>query len=175
MDPHKTALTRNESIYLMNDIDLEGEEISYNSYSGTIQGRGFKVYNFAIKYDSSKGGLKGSLEDINGTQDHLYISLFFELKNATFIDIKFEEIKIVVNTDFSNIKYMIIAPLAIKAENVTMENVEFSGTIEFKKVPNCTIETVIDNFWYKQTGDISVDSNTVINFTDITTSETSLD
>ena len=171
----KTALTRNESIYLMNDIDLEGEEISFNSYSGTIQGRGYKVYNFAIKYDSSKGGLKGSLEDINGTQDHLYISLFFELKNATFIDIKFEEIKIVVNTDFSNIKYMIIAPLAIKAENVKMENVKFSGTIEFKKVPNCEIETVIDNFWYKEIGDISVDSNTVINFTDITKTETSLD
>ena len=171
----KTALTRNESIYLMNDIDLEGEEISFNSYSGTIQGRGYKVYNFAVKYDSSKGGLKGSLEDINGTQDHLYISLFFELKDATFIDIKFEEIKIVVNTDFSNIKYMIIAPLAIKAENVKMENVKFSGTIEFKKVPNCEIETVIDNFWYKEIGDISVDSNTVINFTDITKTETSLD
>lgn len=171
----KTALTRNESIYLINDIDLEGEEISFNSYSGTIKGRGYKVYNFAIKYDSSKGGLKGSLEDINGTQDHLYISLFFELKDATFINIKFEEIKIVVNTDFSNIKYMIIAPLAIKAENVKMENVKFSGTIEFKKVPNCEIETVIDNFWYKETGDISVDSNTVINFTDITKTETSLD
>lgn len=171
----KTALTRNESIYLMNDIDLEGEEISFNSYSGTIQGRGYKVYNFAIKYDSSKGGLKGSLEDINGTQDHLYISLFFELKDATFVDINFEEIKIVVNTDFSNIKYMIIAPLAIKAENVKMENVKFSGTIEFKKVPNCEIETVIDNFWYKEIGDISVDSNTVINFTDITQTETSLD
>ena len=171
----KTALTRNESIYLMNDIDLEGEEISFNSYSGTIQGRGYKVYNFAVKYDSSKGGLKGSLEDINGTQDHLYISLFFELKDATFVDINFEEIKIVVNTDFSNIKYMIIAPLAIKAENVKMENVKFSGTIEFKKVPNCEIETVIDNFWYKEIGDISVDSNTVINFTDITQTETSLD
>ena len=101
--------------------------------------------------------------------------LFFELKDATFIDIKFEEIKIVVNTDFSNIKYMIIAPLAIKAENVKMENVKFSGTIEFKKVPNCEIETVIDNFWYKEIGDISVDSNTVINFTDITKTETSLD
>lgn len=171
----KTALTRNESIYLMNDIDLEGEEISYNSYSGTVKGNGYKVYNFAVKYDSSKGGLKGSLEDINGTQDHLYISLFFELKDATFVDINFEEIKIIVNTDFSNIKYMIIAPLAIKAQNVKMENVKFSGTIEFKKVPNCEIETVIDNFWYKETGDISVDSNTVINFTDITQTETSLD
>jgi len=171
----KTALTRQESIYLMNDIDLEGEEISFNSYSGTVKGNGYKVYNFAVKYDSSKGGLKGSLEDINGTQDHLYISLFFELKDATFVDINFEEIKIVVNTDFSNIKYMIIAPLAIKAENVKMENVKFSGTIEFKKVPNCEIETVIDNFWYKEIGDISVDSNTVINFTDITKTETSLD
>ena len=70
---------------------------------------------------------------------------------------------------------MIIAPLAIKAENVKMENVKFSGTIEFKKVPNCEIETVIDNFWYKEIGDISVDSNTVINFTDITQAEKSLD
>ena len=56
-----------------------------------------------------------------------------------------------------------------------MENVKFSGTIEFKKVPNCEIETVIDNFWYKEIGDISVDSNTVINFTDITQAEKSLD
>ena len=171
----KTALTRNESIYLMNDIDLEGEEITYNSYSGTIQGNGYKVLNFRIKYDSTKGGLKGPLDDINGTQDHLYVSLFFELKNASFINVSFEEIKIVINTDFSNIKTMIIAPMAIKAENVTMENVKFSGTIEFKKVPDCEIQTVIDNFWYKDNGENSIDSNTVINFTDITAAESSLD
>ncbi len=171
----KTALTRNENIYLMNNIDLEGEEISYNLYSGIVKGNGYKVTNFGIKYDSSKGGLQGSLDNINGSSDHLYISLFFELKEASFIDVTFEGIKIVVNTDFSNIKYMIIAPLAIKAENVTMENVKFSGTIEFKKVPNCVIETVIDNFWYKEIGENSVDSNTVINFTDITATESSLD
>lgn len=171
----KTALTRNESIYLMNDIDLEGEEITYASYSGTIMGNGYTVRNFGVKYDSSKGGLKPSLEDTNGTADHLYISLFYELKNANFKDINFEGMKIVVNTDFSNIKYMIIAPVAIKAENVKMENVKFSGTIEFKKVPNCVINTVIDNFWYQQNGEISVDSNSVINFTDITTAEVSND
>ena len=38
-------------------------------------------------------------------------------------DVIFEGVKIRVNTDFSNIKYMIIAPLAIKAENVTVQKV----------------------------------------------------
>lgn len=169
----KTAITRSENIYLLNDIDLNNEAICYGTYSGIIMGNGFKVKNFEIDYDSTKNGLKGSLDDINGSEDHLYISLFFELKDALLKDVAFEGIKIRVNTDFSNIKYMIIAPLAIEAENVTLENVTFSGTIEYKKLPECELSAQLDSFWYKDAGGNSVDENTIIDISN--TTESSVD
>ena len=169
----KTALTRNENIYLLNDIDLNNEAICYTTYSGIIMGRGYKVKNFEIDYDSTKNGLQGSLDDINGSEDHLYISLFFELKDALLKDVIFEGVKIRVNTDFSNIKYMIIAPLAIKAENVTLENVTFCGTIEYKKLPECELSVELENFWYKDEGENSVDESTILDI--LNTTESSVD
>lgn len=155
----KTALTRGENIYLLNDIDFDGDDMCFDSYSGTILGNNHKVINFEVDYDTSRNGLQGSLDDLKGTSDHLYIALFFELKDAIIKDLTFENMLIDVNTNYSQIKYLIIAPLAIVANNVTLENVKLSGNITYTKTPNSENEIVLDNFFYSKGEDVIVDAN----------------
>ncbi len=155
----KSALTRGENIYLLNDIDFDGDDMCFDSYSGTILGNNHKVINFEVDYDTSRNGLQGSLDDLKGTSDHLYISLFFELKDVVIKDLTFENMLIDVNTNYSQIKYLIIAPLAIVANNVTLENVKLSGNITYTKTPNSENVIVLDNFFYSKGEDVIVDVN----------------
>ena len=155
----KTALTRNENIYLLNDIDFDGDEMCFDSYSGTIIGNNHKVSNFEIDYDTSRNGLQGSLDDLKGSSDHLYISLFFELKDSTIKDITFDNILIDVNTNYSQIKYLVIAPLAITTSNTTLENVKLTGKITYTKTPNSENEIILNDFFYSKGENVIVDSN----------------
>ena len=61
----KNALSRNQNIYLYNDIDFDEDEINFGDYSGTILGNGYTVSNFTIGYDDSRTGLKGELTDLS--------------------------------------------------------------------------------------------------------------
>ena len=118
-----------------------------------------KLSNFEVDYDSTKSGLKESLDGESTIRDHLYISLFFELKDAVIKDLTLENITIDVNTTYSQIKKLIVAPLAIKASNTTLENVNITGGIVLTKTPDCEIEVIYDDFWYLASDDVSVDSN----------------
>ena len=92
----------------------------------------FLVFDDSLQVDRSeinKVSMCFTLSHTPGSLAHVLTILSFYGMNLTriqslpipgqewqyffYVDIKFEEIKIVVNTDFSNIKYMIIAPLAI--------------------------------------------------------------
>ena len=145
-----SAIKKNKNVYLLNDIDCKGKAISYDGYTGIIDGNGHKIYNFEVYYDSSKYGLKGPLDDLEGSIDHLYISLFFELKDAVIKNITFDEMIIDVNTSFSLVKYIIVSPLAITASNCTLENVKINGNIKYTKLPDAEVEVVLDNYWYQE-------------------------
>lgn len=162
----KTALTRNENIYLLNDIDFDGDEMCFDSYSGTILGNNHKVSNFEIDYDTSRNGLQGSLDDLKGSSDHLYISLFFELKDSVIKDITFDNILIDVNTNYSQIKYLIISPLAIITTNTKLENVKITGKITYTKTPNSENEIILNDFFYSKGEDVVVDSNSKATITE---------
>lgn len=155
----KTALNRSENIYLMNDIDLDGSEINYDSYSGIIQGNGYKITNFKIGYNDSRTALEGPLDDLKGSKDHLYVSLFFELKDATIMNVTFDNIIIDINTRNTQIKYIIFAPLAIISTNTKLENVSFTGSFTITRVPECEITKVTDGFFY-QTNNVLIDEFT---------------
>ena len=162
----KTALTRNENIYLMNDIDFDGDEMCFDSYSGIILGNKYVVSNFEIDYDTSKNGLQGSLDDLKGSSDHLYISLFFELKDATIKDITFDNVLIDVNTNYSQIKYLIISPLAIITSNTNIENVKLTGKITYTKTPNSENEIILNDFFYSKGENVTVDNNSKATITE---------
>ena len=157
-----SAISKNANIYLLNDIDLDGYELCFDTYTGIILGNGHKLSNFEVDYDSTKSGLKESLDGESTIRDHLYISLFFELKDAVIKDLTLENITIDVNTTYSQIKKLIVAPLAIKASNTTLENVNITGGIVLTKTPDCEIEVIYDDFWYLASDDVSVDSNSSV-------------
>lgn len=160
----KNALSRGQNIYLLNNIDLDGAEICYDSYSGIIKGNGYKVSNFMIDYDDSRNGLDGPLDDLTSSSDHLYVSLFFELKDSIIQDITFENISVDINTSNSRIKYIVLAPLAIKASDTELINVKFTGSILITKAPECEKEIITDRLWYTSSN-VLVDDATSFNIT----------
>lgn len=159
----KNAISRNQNIYLCADIDFDEDEISFGEYSGEILGNGYVVSNFTIDYDDSRSGLKGELDDLNGSSNYLYVSLFFELKDAVIKDIEFKDIIVDIDTRNSQIKYLVFAPLAITMENTKLENISFSGSFDITRIPECEKVIVTDKFCYKELENvvISDDSNLV--------------
>lgn len=147
-----SALALKKNIYLYNDIDMKGKSICFDKYSGIILGNGHKIYNFKIDYDTSKNSLKPSLEesdDKNATKDHLYISLFFNLENTVISNLSFDEVTIEVKVTLKQLKKIIISPLAIQASNVTLENVQIKGTIEYVKIlEDYEIDATLDTFYH---------------------------
>ena len=154
----RSAIAKNQNIYLLNDIDYDGDEICFDSYSGIILGNGHKISNFLVDYDSTKSGLKGALDDIKGSNDHLYISLFFELKDVEIKDLTFENVIIDIDTNYRQIKYLIIAPLAIIANNVKLEKITFLQSDD--KELNTQLFNTGDVHWISAG---NVDTNKIIN------------
>lgn len=155
----KAISSGKKNIYICNDIDMKGKEISFEKYSGTnedgkieyntILGNGYKIYNFKIQYDSTKSGLKGEINDLTSSKDHLYISLFFELSYTYIKDLTFDEIKVDVKTTLSTIKKIVFSPLSIKSTNLKLENVKINGDITYTKIPDeCSVEAKLNEFSY---------------------------
>ena len=136
----RNAISRNENIYLLNDIDFDGKEMCFDSYSGEIIGNGHKLVNLTVDYNTLKSGLKGELND-DGTIDNsikntLYIALFFELEDVTIKDLTIENLLIDVDTSLKDIDNIVISPLAIIAKNVNLSNVQITAKVEYSKLPN---------------------------------------
>lgn len=122
-----------KNIYLLNDIDLNGEEFNFGDYKYTLLGNGHTISNFKIKYDPSRSGIKEDLED--DSKKSLYVSLFGNLNGATVKDVNFKDVKIDVNTALTTTYKIYLAPLGIKAVNATVENVTFEGSYTLSKLP----------------------------------------
>ena len=160
----KNAISRNQNVYLMNDIDFDGDALVFNSYSGLIEGNGYTISNFEIDYNDQKSGLKGDLEDPSSPANFLYVSLFFELKGATIQNINFSDVIVDISTRNPQIKNIVFAALTIKAENTTINNVTFTGEFKISQAPECEKEIILDKFYYKdyENVEVSEDSNVSI-------------
>ena len=160
----KNAISRNQNVYLMNDIDFDGDALVFNSYSGLIEGNGYTISNFEIDYNDQKSGLKGDLEDPSSPANFLYVSLFFELKGAIIQNINFSDVIVDIATRNPQIKNIVFAALTIKAENTTINNVTFTGEFKISQAPECEKEIILDKFYYKdyENVEVSKDSNVSI-------------
>ena len=160
------AIKSNDNIYLLNDIDFKGTAINYGTYSGIIEGNGHKLYNFKINYSLNVKDLQGELDDLDGVKNHLYVSLFFELKNATIKDLSFEDFTASIDTTLNQIQYIIIAPLAIVASSTKLENVNVNGSLIIITTPdNCEIVEIYDDFWYRASDDANEKIESEVKFT----------
>ena len=160
----KNALSRNQNIYLFNDIDYDEDEINFESYSGTILGNGYTISNFTIGYDDSRTGLKGELDDLTGASNHLYVSLFFKLENAVIKDITFKDAIVDIDTRNSQIKYLVFAPLAVTLNNTVLENVNFTGTFDITRIPECEKIIITDKFCYQELENVEISESSTLDF-----------
>jgi len=160
----RNAISRNENIYLLNDIDFDGKEMCFDSYSGEILGNGYKLTNLTVDYNTLKSGLKGELNP-DGTLDNsskntLYIALFFELENVTIKDLTFENLLIDVDTSLKDINNIVISPLAIIAKDVKLDNVSISGDIKYSKLPDKEINlSVITDGYFVYSDNVVIADN----------------
>lgn len=161
----KNAIAKGENIYLCNDIDFDEDELIFDSYSGEILGNGYTVSNFTIDYDDSRSGLKGEIDDLNNGSNYLYVSLFFELKDACIKDITFDNIIVDIDTRNTQIKYLVFAPLATIMENTTLENVSFSGSFNITRIPECEKIIITDKFCYKELENVLISDDSSLNVT----------
>ena len=162
----RNAISRNENIYLLKDIDFDGKEMCFDSYSGEILGNGYKLMNLTVDYNTLKSGLKGELNPDgtleNSMKDTLYISLFFELKDASIKDLTIENLLIDVETTLKDINNIVICPLAIIANNVKLDNVNITGKISYSKLPDKKVNfNVVNEGYFIYSNNIEVTDSVV--------------
>ena len=138
----KASKTKN--IYLNNDIDCANKDLSFKSYKGTILGNDHKIYNLRIQYNGGISGLEKKIGSDDTTKNHLYISLFRKLENASISNVSFENITVDVNTTFSRITNIVISPFITEMVNSKVKNVSFSGSVTVSKLPANAVVTVVN-------------------------------
>lgn len=125
--PAELIKAKASNIYLLNDIDMEGATFSFGDYKKTLIGNGHTISNFVI---NNTNELKQSPES-----GSLLVSIFGNAEDAVVENVNFENVSLIVDTTFSKIKQVYIAPLAVVAEKCSFTNVTFDGTYEIKKLP----------------------------------------
>ncbi len=127
------ASTKSKSIYLAKDIDMEGKALSFDKFRGKeFAGNGYTVSNFTLDYK-----VTNSLTDVDneGNRDAFCISLFGTARNLKVTDVIFGEMTVKVAVDFSQVKRIYVAPLAITATNSSFEKVTVSCTYTVEELP----------------------------------------
>lgn len=116
------------SVYLMNDIDMEGKKFSFGKYDGqTFEGNGHKISNFTVSYTMDE------VTDLNPmiSGKSLYVSLFGNAQNATVRNVTFENVSVKVEARFSKITGNVyVAPLFTNATGCTVSNVKIDLNVE---------------------------------------------
>ena len=125
--PSELIKAKASNIYLLNDIDMEGATFSFGDYKKTLMGNGHTISNFVI---NNPNDLKQSPES-----GSLLISIFGNADGAIVENVNFEQVSLVVDTTFSKIKQVYIAPIAVVAEKCSFTNVSFEGTYQVVKLP----------------------------------------
>lgn len=123
-----------QNIYLLNDIDLEGADFSFDNYRGTIIGNGYTISNFNLNYSVSKNDLVDDFTDVG--KKSLCISLFGNTNGAVIQDVNFTDVKIVLETKLSTTHKIYVAPISVSMKNTKISNVNFSGTFECVELPS---------------------------------------
>lgn len=128
----KNARTKN--IYLLNDIDFEGEEFSFSSYGKIFKGNGYKVKNFKVNVIGNK--TSGVDDHLDSSIKAIYGSIFGNLKNAVVEDVMFENVEFVIDIGYDLISKVYINPLCVNMNNSIVKNVSISATYSISKLPN---------------------------------------
>ncbi|MBQ2892094.1 MAG: InlB B-repeat-containing protein [Bacilli bacterium] len=153
----------NKNIYLVADIDLQGETFSFADYNKIFMGNDHKISNFKVKYDSSLTGLVKDSEDESLL--NLYIGIFDNIKDATIQNVTFENVIYEVNTFNSRINKIVVVPLANKITNSKVSNVTIKGNYSYTMLPKDPFNKDTDLIYYttKEQISVEIDSESQLN------------
>jgi len=162
---------KNQNIYLMADIDMNGEALNFGDYKSSFIGNGYTISNFTVNYTASRDSLVEDFTDSN--KKSLCISLFGNTDGAHIENVTFKDAKVVVTTTLSTTFRIYVAPLSMSTKNSSFENVSFIGTYDYTRLPsNFNVEEnlifITDQAYYINDGtstfnDIVLDVNNLKN------------
>lgn len=140
------------NIYLLNDIDCEGQELSFENFKGlNFEGNGHKISNFTINSDLPQNG-EESL-DGDGTITNAYIALFGDISGAEIKNVTFENAHIDLNypIEFTKITHIYFNSFAsLSDDNTVIENVTITGDYYLNPANKIACE-IVDRAIYKST------------------------
>lgn len=128
------------TLYILSDVDLSESDIDTVSlfekndegvprYEGIVGADGVKtISGITVNADFLNAYSDVAFDDAETEVGNLRVSLFGEIDGITFKNVRFTDVKVSVKADHDDIKIVYFAPLALKAENCTFENVEISVT-----------------------------------------------
>lgn len=147
----KTATVLGNNIYLLANVDMGGEELTFNKFSGKIlEGNGHSISNFTVKSKSSKSDLVDLYGDGNKS---LCVAIFANLDGATVRGVTFENVTFKIdNTAMSDIHKIYVAPLAVSATNCKFENVEVTGKFGYTKRTASAFDIENDLVFWTESG-----------------------
>ena len=165
-----SRISSSQNIYLAADIDLEGRELCFVNYRGTLKGNGYTISNFKLGYGTTVNDLIDDLEG-DGTGNTLCLSLFGKTKNAVIENVNFNNVTFELNTTFQKTKKIYVVPLATIIENTKLKDINFTGTFNIKNLPSSfNIEedlVFVGNSAYYKKDEISIIENVNVVLTEI--------
>ena len=130
----KIAANGNNNIYIANDIDMQGESLSFKNFTKEFLSNNCTISNFVLSYSSTKDSLVSDYED--NSKKSLSISLFGDTNGAKICDVNFTGVTVDVDTDFSQIYKIYVAPISVNAVNTEISNVTVEGTVTISLLPS---------------------------------------
>ena len=161
-----TAVAKGDNIYLLNDIDLEGEEISFGDYTDQVfDGRQHTVSNFKVVVDVlfPQHLVKDHTDD---SKNSVYVSLFGDIEKAVIKDVTFENVVFELSVTPARTYKIYIAPLATSIKDSTISNVRINATYNLITLPNgfdILTNLVIENGSFIVNNEDSTIDNVILN------------
>ena len=112
----KKAISAGKNIYLTADIDCENATLSLGEYSATLEGNGYSIKNFKVLKSNQAYRPKCAIFD--------RLSDGAQIKNVNFENVNYD----MTGIDQIKIQELKFALLAVEAGEVTVENVNVTGT-----------------------------------------------
>ena len=130
------AVSKGDNIYLLNDVDLEGEEISFGDYTNQVfEGNGYTVSNFKVSVNVSfpQHLVKDHTDE---SKNSAYVSLFGNIEKAVIQNVKFDNVIFELSVTPARTYRIYLAALATSIKDSTIANVTINASYVELKLPN---------------------------------------
>lgn len=127
----KSAISSGKSVYLEKNIDCEGAELFFDSFSGEFNGNNYTISNFTVKPIGSF---------------NIYCSIFDTIQKAVIKDVSFANVTYdITGLDLEILSGVQFAALALTCDGeVTISNVNIDGVLKTNYEGELPTELVYD-------------------------------